>query len=53
MDKLTEILREDGKIWVVVVVIGVVLSGWLYYFLRIGSRVNRVKRRMQLRQDSL
>ncbi|MBN8825879.1 MULTISPECIES: CcmD family protein [unclassified Spirosoma] len=46
MDQLAEVLRQDGKIWVVVAVIGVVLSGWLYYLLRIGSRVNKVKQRI-------
>ncbi|WP_020596260.1 CcmD family protein [Spirosoma panaciterrae] len=46
MNQLAEILRQDGKIWVVVAVIGVVLAGWLFYLLRIGSRVNKVKRRV-------
>ena len=48
MDQLTELLREDGKIWVVVAVITVVLSGWLYYLLKIGNRVNTVKRRVNI-----
>ncbi|WP_332369430.1 CcmD family protein [Spirosoma telluris] len=43
---LTETLRQDGKIWVVVVVIAIVLLGWLTYFLRLGSRVGRLKRRI-------
>ncbi|WP_232073981.1 CcmD family protein [Spirosoma aureum] len=47
MNQLTEILRADGKIWVVVVVIGVVLSGWLYYLLGIGNRVHKIKRRVR------
>ncbi|WP_461093887.1 CcmD family protein [Spirosoma gilvum] len=46
MDQLAEILRQDGKIWVVVAVISIVLAGWLYYLLRIGSRVSKVKRRV-------
>lgn len=44
---LTETLRQDGKIWVVVVVMVIVLIGWFSYFLRIGSRLNKVKRRVE------
>jgi hypothetical protein len=47
MDQLTELLRSDGKIWVVIVVIGVVLSGWLFYLVRIGHRKEKVKRRIR------
>ncbi|WP_198174785.1 CcmD family protein [Spirosoma arboris] len=45
---LTEALRQDGKIWVVIVVIAIVLLGWLYYLLRIGNRVRKVKQRLDL-----
>lgn len=47
MDSLTTLLRTDGKIWVVVAVVGVVLLGWLYYLLRIGHRIDRVRRRLR------
>lgn len=46
MDQLTELLRQDGKIWVVVAVIGVVLLGWFVYLVGIGHRVSKVKRRV-------
>ena len=45
MDQLTELLRQDGKIWVVVAVMGIVLVGWLAYLVRIGHRVSKIKRR--------
>lgn len=45
MDQLTELLRQDGKIWVVVAVMGIVLVGWLVYLVGIGHRVSKVKRR--------
>ncbi|GAB3893645.1 hypothetical protein GCM10028803_07970 [Larkinella knui] len=47
IDLLTKALREDGKIWVVTVVVAVVLLGWLYYLLRIGSRVNKLQLRIK------
>lgn len=47
MDSLTALLRTDGKIWVVVAVVGVVLIGWLYYLLRIGHRIDRARRRLE------
>ena len=47
MDQLAELLRQDGKIWVVVAVISVVLLGWLYYLLRIGKRTGEIKRRIE------
>ncbi|WP_405511774.1 CcmD family protein [Spirosoma sp. KNUC1025] len=47
MNQLTELLREDGKIWVVVAVVSVVLLGWLFYLLRIGRRVHKIKRRVR------
>lgn len=45
MDQLTELLRQDGKIWVVVAVMGIVLLGWLMYLVGIGHRVSKVKKR--------
>jgi hypothetical protein len=45
MVNITEVLRSDGKLWVVIVVIMVVLTGWLYYLLKIGSRINKVRRK--------
>lgn len=45
MDQLTELLRQDGKIWVVVAVMGIVLFGWLIYLVGIGHRVSKVKKR--------
>lgn len=45
MDQLTELLRQDGKIWVVVAVMGIVLLGWLGYLVGIGHRVSKIKRR--------
>lgn len=45
MDQLTELLRQDGKIWVVVAVMGIVLLGWLVYLVGIGHRVSKIKRR--------
>ncbi|WP_461094090.1 CcmD family protein [Spirosoma gilvum] len=45
MDQLTEFLRQDGKLWVVIAVMGVVLVGWLAYLVGIGHRVSKIKRR--------
>lgn len=45
MDNLTEALRSDGKLWVVIVVIMIVLLGWLYYLLKIGGRINKVRKK--------
>ncbi|WP_460500639.1 CcmD family protein [Hymenobacter agri] len=42
---LTDFLRSDGKLWVVMLVVGIVLSGWLFYILRIGSRVRKLEKR--------
>ncbi|WP_461139580.1 CcmD family protein [Spirosoma pomorum] len=47
MEQLTDLLRQDGKLWVVVAVIAVILSGWLYYLLGIGKRVDKVKHRIK------
>ena len=44
---LTELLRRDGKIWVVFLVATLVLMGWLYYFLQIGQRVRKLERRVK------
>jgi len=43
---ITEALRADGKLWVVIAVIAVVLLGWMSYLLRIGSRIRKVKNRI-------
>ncbi|WP_461064418.1 CcmD family protein [Spirosoma horti] len=45
MDQLTELLRQDGKIWVVVAVMSIILLGWLGYLVKIGHRVSKIKRR--------
>jgi hypothetical protein len=45
---LTEVLRRDGKIWVVAVVVAIVLLGWLVYLVRIGHRVHKVERRVKI-----
>ncbi|SOD92190.1 CcmD family protein [Spirosoma fluviale] len=45
MDQLTDLLRQDGKIWVVVAVMGIVLIGWLVYLVGIGHRVSKIERR--------
>lgn len=47
MNTLTELLWQDGKLWVVVVVIMIVLAGWLYAFLQIGRRAQKVKQRLK------
>ncbi|WP_461095406.1 CcmD family protein [Spirosoma gilvum] len=47
MDQLTELLRSDGKFWVVIAVMGVVLLGWLFYLVRIGHRKDKIKRRIR------
>lgn len=43
MVSITEALRSDGKLWIVVIMI--VLLGWLYYLLKIGGRINKVRKK--------
>ncbi|CAN5221136.1 hypothetical protein BH09BAC4_BH09BAC4_40430 [soil metagenome] len=45
MVNITEALRSDGKLWVVIVVVMIVLIGWLYYLLKIGGRINKVRKK--------
>lgn len=47
MDKISEALREDGKLWVVVVVIAIVLVGWAYDVFRTGRRMEKIKKRVK------
>ncbi|WP_236668622.1 CcmD family protein [Hymenobacter rubidus] len=42
---LTDFLRSDGKLWVVLLVIAIILLGWLFYVLQIGSRVRKLEQR--------
>ncbi|MFD2935452.1 CcmD family protein [Spirosoma flavum] len=38
MGQITELLRQDGKIWVVVAVMYIVLVGWFVYMVEIGHQ---------------
>ncbi|SDE60721.1 CcmD family protein [Dyadobacter soli] len=42
---VSDLLRQDGKLWVVVTVIAVVFTGLFYYIFRLNQRINRLKNR--------
>lgn len=42
---VSDLLRQDGKLWVVVTVIAVVFAGLIYYIFRMNQRINRLKNR--------
>ncbi|SEJ84003.1 hypothetical protein SAMN05216327_12350 [Dyadobacter sp. SG02] len=42
---VSELLRQDGKLWVVITVIAVVFAGLIYYTTRMNRRINRLKNR--------
>ncbi|WP_461094067.1 CcmD family protein [Spirosoma gilvum] len=52
MLNLTETLRSDGKLWVVITVIFIVLLGWLYYLVRTGHRVHKLRRKTETRLEN-
>ncbi len=39
-------LRADGKIWVVVAVVGIILIGFLVYLFTVDSKLNKLEDRM-------
>ncbi|QMW04171.1 CcmD family protein [Spirosoma foliorum] len=45
---LTELLRSDGKLWVVVTVVLIVLLGWFFYLLRTGHRVDKIRKKYRV-----
>jgi hypothetical protein len=44
---LKELLERDGKLWVVIVVIGIVLVGWSFDLFRTGRRVKKAEKRLK------
>nr|WP_295926387.1 CcmD family protein [uncultured Dyadobacter sp.] len=42
---VSDLLRQDGKLWVVVTVIFIVFTGLFYYLFRTNQRINRLKNR--------
>ncbi|OJV22565.1 MAG: hypothetical protein BGO21_05250 [Dyadobacter sp. 50-39] len=42
---VSQALRQDGKLWVVIAVIAVVLAGITFYLSRLQRKVNRLKGR--------
>lgn len=42
---VSDLLRQDGKLWVVITVIAVVFTGLIYYITRMNQRINRLKNR--------
>jgi cytochrome bd-type quinol oxidase subunit 2 len=41
--EMADVFRQDGKIYVVVAIIGVVLAGLIIYTIRIDQRVQRLE----------
>ncbi|WP_310590149.1 CcmD family protein [Dyadobacter soli] len=41
---VARLLRQDGKLWVVITVIAIVLTGLLFYLSRLNRRVKRLTR---------
>jgi CcmD family protein len=41
-------LREDGKIWVVVVVIAVVFAGIIVYLINLDRKISKIEKQIKL-----
>ena len=48
--EMADALRQDGKFWVVVVTIAVVVAGMLVYLFRLEGKVGRLERRLNNEQ---
>ena len=44
---MADTLREDGKIWVVVISVLVVLIGFLAYLVRLDGRISKLEKKKQ------
>ncbi|HAI76388.1 MAG TPA: CcmD family protein [Microscillaceae bacterium] len=42
-------LRADGKIWVVVAVIVVILAAFIYYLIRLDGRISKLEKEQPLK----
>jgi|GEM_PF-5460238 len=42
---LTDLLRQDGKIWVVIAVISIIFAGLIYYLFKMNQRINNIMKR--------
>lgn len=42
-------LRADGKIWVVVAVIVVILAAFIYYLIRLDGRISKIEKEQPLK----
>ena len=43
---LSDYMRSDGKLWVVIAVITIIFIGLIYYLFQIGKRVREIKKRI-------
>lgn len=44
--EMADALRADGKIWVVVAVVGIILVGFLVYLYTVDSKLSKLESRM-------
>ncbi|WP_128545003.1 CcmD family protein [Larkinella soli] len=45
--EMADQLRQDGKIWVVVLVIGVTFAGIVYYLVRLDNKISKLEKEIR------
>jgi hypothetical protein len=41
---MADALREDGKIWVVVLTLSIILAGFIAYLIRLDGRISKLEK---------
>jgi uncharacterized membrane protein (DUF485 family) len=50
--EMADVLRANGKIYVVVLVLGIIVTGLLVYLVRLNGEVNHLEKEIQRGNDS-